>query len=131
MLKKKARLSVWSHLGRHCRGLRRGCLPFLLGDTSPVRTIRRLPFLDGNTARMSAGTDPGRMWPCGEVLEPGGCTAFRSHSNSNMLTHSAREAVRNERGQPEGGQQRGRTAGAGTGAGRQWWRTGTLPTLQR
>ena len=27
------------------------------------------------------------------VLEPGGCTAFCSHSNSNMLTHPAREQV--------------------------------------
>ena len=29
----------------------------------------------------------------GGVLEPGGCTAFRSHSNSNMLTHPARGQV--------------------------------------
>ena len=35
-----------------------------------------------------------RAWPSECVLEPGGCTAFRSDYNSNVLTHPAqREAV--------------------------------------
>ena len=36
--------------------------------------------------------------PPHRCVEPGGCTAFPSHSNSNMLTHPARRQARNHGG---------------------------------
>ena len=46
-----------------------------------------------STADAAGGQDVGAQGP-GPVLEPRGCTAFRSHSNSNMLIHPARAQVR-------------------------------------
>ena len=57
-----------------------------------------------------------------ESFGPGGCTAFRSHSNSNVPTHPARGQARSGRGSGAGG---GEEPGQGGGGGawlRRLWR---------